>query len=84
MTTQDRFVDYGTLPTGIPRVLHQFMLGLNTAMPGEVVRYDAATRRADVRGQLALVLDDRRADRTARDFQRAGMVPNVRQFCHVV
>ena len=58
MTTQDRFVDYGTLPTGIPRVLHQFMLGLNTAMPGEVVRYDAATRRADVRGQLAVILDD--------------------------
>ena len=57
MTTQDRFVDYGTLPTGIPRVLHQFMLGLNTAMPGEVVRYDQATRRADVRGQLAVVLD---------------------------
>ena len=39
MTTQDRFIDYGTLPTGIPRVLHQFMLGINTAMPGEVVRY---------------------------------------------
>ena len=58
MTTQDRFVDYGTLPTGIPRVLHQFMLGLNTSMPGEVVRYDAANRRADVRGQLALILDD--------------------------
>ena len=52
MTTQDRYIDYGTLPTGIPRVLHQFMLGINTAMPGEVVRYDAATRRADVRGQL--------------------------------
>ena len=58
MTTQDRYIDYGTLPTGIPRVLHQFMLGINTAMPGEVVRYDAATRRADVRGQLAVVLDD--------------------------
>ena len=57
MTTQDRFIDYGTLPTGIPRVLHQFMLGINTAMPGEVVRYDAANRRADVRGQLAVVMD---------------------------
>ena len=58
MTTQDRFVDYGTLPAGIPRVLHQWLLGLYTAMPGEVVSYDAANRRADVRGQLAVVLHD--------------------------
>ena len=58
MTTRNRFVDYGTLPTGIPRVLHQWLLGLYTAMPGEVVRYNATTRRADVRGALAVVLDD--------------------------
>ena len=58
MTTQDRFIDHGTLPTGIPRVLHQFMLGLYTAMPGEIVAYDAATRRADVRGALAIMVKD--------------------------
>ena len=58
MTTQDRFIDHGTLPTGIPRVLHQFLLGLYTSMPGEVVSYDAVNRRADVRAALAIVLND--------------------------
>ena len=51
MTTQDRFIDYGTLPSGIPRVLHQFLLGINTAMPGDILSYDAEKRRADVRGR---------------------------------
>lgn len=58
MTTQDRFIDHGTLPTGIPRVLHQFLLGLYTAMPGKIIRYTAFNRRADVRGQLAVILED--------------------------
>ena len=62
MTTQDRFVDYGTLPTSIPRVLHQWLLGLYTAMPGEIVAYDAATRRADVRGALAVMVKNGRLE----------------------
>ena len=34
------------------------MLGINTAMPGVIVSYDAINRRADVCGALALILDD--------------------------
>ena len=39
-------------------MLHQFLLGINTAMPGDILSYDAETRRADVRGALAVVLND--------------------------
>lgn len=59
MTTQrDRGTDYGTLPTAIPYVLEQWTRRLYTAMPGEVIAYDRATRRADVRGSLDVVTSD--------------------------
>ena len=58
MTTKDPGIDHGTLPTGGPFILDRWTRRLYTAMPGEVVAYDAATRRAGVRGALALVMSN--------------------------
>ena len=59
-STEDRLTDYGTLPAAIPRVLRQWLLNLNTAMPGEIISYDATTRTASVRGQISVELGDGR------------------------
>lgn len=47
-----------TLAETIEFVRRAFILDLMTAMPGEVIEYTAATRRAKVRGSFRLVLED--------------------------
>ena len=42
----------------IPKAIERALKGINTAMPGEVISYDADTRRANVRGSIQLLMVD--------------------------
>ena len=70
MTNKDPGVEYDNSPNVFPFMLEQYTKRLYTAMPGEIVSYDANTRRASVRGSLQVVMDG------GTQLQRP-VIPNV-------
>ena len=58
MTNKDPGVEYDNSPNVFPFMLEQYTKRLYTAMPGEIVSYDADKRRATVRGSLQVVMYD--------------------------
>ena len=58
MTNKDPGVEYDNSPNVFPFMLEQYTKRLYTAMPGQIVSYDADKRRATVRGSLQVVMHD--------------------------
>lgn len=58
MTSQNPDIDYTHLPAAMRFTLRQLLKGVNTCLPGVVVRYDAPSRRASVQPAVALLTTD--------------------------
>ena len=61
------------------RAAEAWALRLNTSMPGEIIRYDAATRRADVQPSIQVMT----VDGTLIDAPEVLDVPVVFQMCSI-
>ena len=58
MPALDRSVSRNSFSSTIPWAVSEILKRVHTAMPGVVLAYDAATRRAQVRGALSLMLQE--------------------------
>ena len=61
----------------VPHAIRQALLGVSTCLPGEVISYDATTRRARVQPAISLLMDDE----TTVDRPIVADVPVVWPMC---
>ena len=58
MSNRNRDNDYSNLASVLRFALEQHLKSVNTCLPGHIVKYDAATRRASVRSALDILTTD--------------------------